>query len=162
MMVIGPDYCRDMHAVEEPAVDALLRDAFGREDEVRLVHALRKSGKMVGEMVLPWEGGVAGYAALSQLTAPKGWIALGPVAIADHLRGRRHGKRMLGLISEWARITKTPMVVVGPRAFFEKGGFSHTNAQGLDTPFPLEDTLIAGVDGQPMERVIYPKAFKPA
>jgi len=161
-VVIGPDYCRDMRAVEEPAVDALLRDAFGGDKEVRLVRALRRAGKMMGEMVLPWEGGVAGYAALSQMTAPKGWIALGPVVIADHLRGRRHGKRMVGLISEWAKITKTPLVVVGPRVFFEKSGFNHANAQGLDTPFALEDTLIAGVDGQPVERLIYPKAFKDA
>lgn len=161
-MAIGLDYCRDMRAAEEPAVDALLRAAFGNDEPVRRVHALRKSGKMMGEMVLPWEGGVAGYAALSQLTAPKGWIALGPVAIADHLRGRRNGKRMVGLITEWAKITKTPLVVVGPRGFFEKAGFSHANAQGLDTPFALEHTLIAGVDGQPMERLIYPKAFKGA
>lgn len=161
-MVIGADYCRDMRAVEEPAVDALLRETFGGDKEIKRVHALRKSGQMMGEMVLPWEGGVAGYAALSQMTEPKGWIALGPVVVAGHLRGRRNGKRMVGLISEWAKITKTPMVVVGPRLFFEKAGFSHTNAQGLDTPFPLEDTLIAGVEGQPMERLIYPKAFKDA
>lgn len=159
-MVVGPDYCRDMRAAEEPAVDALLRAAFEGEDEVRLVHALRKSGKMMGEMVLPWDGGVGGYAAMSQLTAPQGWLALAPVAIAKDLRGRRNGKRMVGLITEWAKITKTPMVVVGPRAFYEKAGFSHANAQGLDTPYPLEHTLIAGVEGMPLETVVYPAAFK--
>lgn len=158
-MVIGPDFCRDMRAVEAPAVDALLREAFGREDEVRLVRALRKAGKMMGEMVLPYEGGVAGYAGLVQMTAPKGWLALAPVAIAPPMQGRRHGTRMIGLMTEWARITKTPMVVVGPLAFFEKGGFSHANAQGLDTPFPLEQTMIAGIDGTPYERLIYPVSF---
>lgn len=149
-----------MRAVEEPAVDALLRNAFGGDKEVHLVRALRKSGKMMGEMVLPWEGGVAGYAALSQFTAPKGWIALGPVVIADHLRGRRHGKRMVGLITEWAKITDTPLVAVGPRAFYESAGFSHANAQGLQTPFSLDQTLIAGIEGMPLEQLIYPKAFK--
>ncbi|SEV94211.1 putative acetyltransferase [Cognatiyoonia koreensis] len=159
-MVVGPDFCRDMRAVEEPAVDALLRAAFGGEAEVRLVHALRKSGKMMGEMVLPYEGGVVGYAALSQLTAPKGWLALAPVAIADHMRGRRNGQRMVGLITEWARITQTPIVVVGPVQFYERAGFSRANAQGLETPYPLERTLIAGVEGIPVERLIYPNAFK--
>lgn len=158
-MVIGPDFCRDMRRVEEPGVDALLRAAFGGEDEVRLVRALRKSGKMAGEMVLPYEGGVAGYAALSQLTAPKGWLALAPVAIAQHMRGRRHGVRMVGLIAEWARITATPLVVVGPRGFYEKAGFSHAKAQGLETPYPLEATMIAGIEGAPYERLIYPAAF---
>jgi len=161
-MVIGPDFCRDMRAVEAPAVDALLRDAFGGEDEVRLVRDLRKAGKMMGEMVLPYEGGVVGYAGLCQLTAPKGWLALAPVAIAASMRGRRHGQRMVGLITEWAKITKTPLVVVGARGFYERAGFSHANAQGLETPFPLEHTMIAGIDGTPYERLVYPKAFSPA
>lgn len=159
-MVIGPDFCRDMRNTEAPAVDALLREAFGGDAEVRLVHALRKSGKMMGEMVLPYEGGVVGYAALSQMTAPKGWLALAPVAIAQDMRGRRHGVRMIGLITEWARITQTPLVVVGPRGFYEKAGFSHAHAQGLETPYPQDDTMIAGIDGIPYERLVYPKAFK--
>ena len=159
-MAIGPDFCRDMRRVEEPAVDALLRDAFGGDAEVRLVADLRKAGKMMGEMVLPYEGGIVGYAGLVQMSAPRGWLALASVAIAPALQGRRHGVRMVGLISEWARITQTPLVVVGPRAFYEKAGFLHANAQGLETPYPLADTLIAGVTDTPYETLIYPKAFK--
>lgn len=159
-MALGPDFCRDMAPAEEPAVDALLRAAFEGDAEARLVHALRKSGQMIGEMVLPLAGGVIGYAGLVQLTAPRGWIALAPVAVAAPYRKHGYGKRMVGLISEWAKITKTPVVVVGARDFYEKAGFSHKQAQGLISPYPVEHTLIAGVEGIPVERLTYPKAFK--
>ena len=159
-MALGPDFCRDMARAEEPEVDALLRAAFEGDAEVRLVHALRKAGQMVGEMVLPWDGGVIGYAGLVQMTAPQGWIALAPVAVDARHRNRGYGKRMVGLISEWARITRTPIVVVGQRNFYERAGFSHAQAQALSTPYGAENTLIAGVDGAPMEELIYPKAFR--
>lgn len=158
-MTLGPDFCRDMHRVEEPAVDQLLRTAFGGEDEVKLVHRLRKSGAMVGEMVLPFSGTIGGYAALSRLAAPRGWIALGPVAVAPELQKRGNGKRMVGLISEWARITKTPVIVVGAVPFYARAGFSKAAASALDTPYPNAHTLLAGVTGVPLEKVIYPKAF---
>ena len=43
---------------------------------------------------------------------------------------------------------------------YEKAGFSHKQAQGLISPYPVEHTLIAGVEGIPVERLTYPKAFK--
>jgi putative acetyltransferase len=78
MVIRFPEFSREMRRGEEAAVDVLLQRAFGGEDEARLVHALRKSGAVAGEVVLPFQGGVVGYYALSHMRAPNGWLCLAP------------------------------------------------------------------------------------
>jgi putative acetyltransferase len=158
-MGTGVDYVRDMRPGEAPAVSALLRAAFGGEEEVALVRALRQSQALMGEMVMPLDGGVAGYAGLVWMVAPRGWIALAPVAIAPAMQRRGNGKRMVELITAWARISQTPVVVLGAPGFYESAGFSRAAARGLQTPFSAEHTMLAGVDGAPFETLIYPAPF---
>lgn len=160
-MVSGPDFCREMRRGEEAAVSELLRAAFGGEDEVRLVQTLRKDQQMAGEMVLPWrEFGIAGYYALSRFSQPKGWLCLAPVAIHPALQRQGNGKRMLGLLTEWARISRTYVVVLGQPEFYARCGFSAARAARLASPYPITHTLLAGPgDDVPEETLIYPKAF---
>ena len=61
----SPEFARDLRPGEEPAVDALLDHAFGGTDESRLVAKLRKARVIAGETVLPMEGQIIGYYALS-------------------------------------------------------------------------------------------------
>ncbi len=100
-MFKSPDFMRPLKRGEEPAVDALMAAAFGGTAEVDLVAALRKSRAIAGEMVLPMDGGIIGYAALSHMVAPKGWLALAPVAIHPDHHGRGFGRRFVGMISQW-------------------------------------------------------------
>lgn len=160
-MVSGPDFCREMRRGEEAAVDALLRLAFDGEDEVRLIHALRQGREIAGEMVLPSSRtGIAGYYALSRFVQPKGWLCLAPVAIHPDLQRQRNGRRMIGMLTEWARITGTYAVVLGQPVFYEKCGFNVARASALTSPYPLSHTLLAGPgDDAPKETLIYPKAF---
>ncbi len=160
-MVRGPDFSRELRRGEEAAVDALLRAAFGGGEEVQLVHALRKRREMAGEMVLPWEGAVAGYYALSAFVRPKRWLCLAPVAIHPDLQRQRNGQRMLGLLTEWARITGTYVVVLGEPGFYSRCGFSNARAAKLTSPYPITHTLLAAPgDDVPEETLIYPKAFE--
>ncbi len=160
-MVRGPDFCREMRRGEEASVDALLRLAFGGDDEVRLVRALRKSREIAGEMVLPFDGEIVGYYALSTLVKPKGWLCLAPVAVHPDLQRRRNGQRMLGLLTEWARIAGTYVVVLGQPEFYTRCGFSKSRAANLSSPYPITRTLLAGPgDDVPEEKLIYPKAFE--
>ncbi|MCG3268016.1 GNAT family N-acetyltransferase [Yoonia sp. I 8.24] len=159
-MVIGPDFARDLRAGEEPAVDALLRDAFPTSDEARLVAKLRKARAIAGETVLPWEHTIIGYFALCYMVKPKGWLCLAPVAIHPDVQGRGYGKRMLGMLTEWARLTKTPIVVLGDPAFYQRAGFSSALAQNLKSPYPIANTLIAGVENAPKQSLTYPSAFQ--
>ncbi|WP_299847888.1 GNAT family N-acetyltransferase [uncultured Roseovarius sp.] len=161
-MVRGPDFCREMRRGEEAAVSDLLRAAFGGEDEVRLVETLRKKQQIAGEMVLPWQDfGIAGYYALSGFVQPKGWLCLAPVAIHPELQGQGNGKRMLGLLTEWARISCRYIVVLGEPDFYSKCGFNLAQAAQLTSPYPITHTLLAGPGSDvPKETLIYPKAFE--
>ncbi|MEM1005651.1 MAG: N-acetyltransferase [Pseudomonadota bacterium] len=175
-MVIGPDYSHDLKDWQIPQVDILLRTAFGGEDEVRLVHALRQDGDMVTEMVTPWKNRIAGYAALSRMRQPEGWLCLAPVAVwPEFQRGaltpdgldKRHwqiGKRLVSGLVQAARLDDfdqiPAMVVLGQPDFYEKCGFSRARAANLKTPYSKEYTMLAAPgDDVPAATLVYPKAF---
>ena len=159
-MLIGPDFSRELRRGEEDEVEALLRSAFDGAAAAELVRALRKTGAMAGESVATWDGRIAGYYALSHMVAPKGWLCLAPVAVSPDRQGRGLGRRMMGMLSEWARLSQTYVVVLGQVAFYERAGFSQARAQGLTSPYPLAHTMIAGPGTDvPVSALQYPKAF---
>ena len=162
-MIGRAEFCREMRRGEEPAVAALLRAAFGGDDEAKLVEALRKSGAMAGEMVLPGEEDrILGYYALSAFVRPAGWLCLAPVAIHPELQGQNHGKRMIGQLGAWARATGNTIVVLGQPEFYAKCGFSVERAARLTSPYPVTHTLLIGPgEDAPAETLVYPKAFGP-
>ncbi len=159
-MLITPDFQRDMKRADEAEVEALLHAAFDTPAEAKLVAALRKSKVIAGEQVLGWDGRIVGYYALSYLTKPKGWLCLAPVAIAPDLQRRGYGKRMMGMLTEWSRLTQSPIVVVGNPAFYEKAGFSTASAATLTSPYPRSHTMVSGVTGAPVQTIVYPSAFR--
>ena len=156
--MISPNFLREMQRGEEAAVAALLTDAFGQADEARLVEKLRKSRAIAGEMVLPSEKGIVGYLALSQMIAPKGWLCLAPVAIHPDLQRNGYGRRMVGMIVEWARLSGQTLVVLGDPAFYSRCGFSPA-PEGLTSPYPVEYTMVAGAAKAKLMDLKYPAAF---
>lgn len=155
-----PDHARPMKSGEEDAVDALLRAAFDSSDEATLVQALRKSGDIAGETVLPMGDRIIGYYALSKMSGPKGWLCLAPVAIAPDMQGRNFGLRMMGMLTEWAKHSQNTIVVLGAPAFYERAGFSRARAQNLTSPYPIEHTMIVNADqDSPTETLVYAKPF---
>jgi len=125
------------------------------------VDALRRSGAIAGEVVLPYQGGVVGYYAVSQMRAPQGWLCLAPVAIDPEWQGSGHGRRMLGMLTEWARMSQTFVVVLGAPEFYARAGFDRARAARLTSPYPITHTLLAGPGADvPEETLIYPKAFE--
>ncbi len=162
-MLQSPGFLRALRPGEEPAVEALLRAAFGGEEEVRLVAQLRKTGAMAGESVLPGpEGGdgPVGYFALSQMRQPNTWLCLAPVAIHPDWQGRGHGRRMLRMLAGWAAAAGQRVVVLGEPGFYEGCGFSRARASALSSPYPIEHTLIlAHGDDRPQATLVYPAAF---
>ena len=159
-MLEFPQHAREMRKGEEDAVDALLKSAFETAEEANLVKALRKSGQIAGETVLPMGDRIVGYYALSKMTAPKKWLCLAPVAIAPDVQGRRYGTRMMGMLTEWARLSQSTIVVLGSVSFYERAGFSAARASKFSSPYPIDHTMLAGDGvGTPGETLVYPKAF---
>ncbi|WP_066705123.1 GNAT family N-acetyltransferase [Celeribacter ethanolicus] len=157
-MLKSPDFMREMKRGEETAVADLLTEAFGQKDEAHLVEALRKSRAIAGEMVLPMNGEVIGYAALSTMLSPKGWLCLSPVAIRPNLQGRGFGRRLTGMITQWAEMSGQTVVVLGDPDFYSRCGFKMI-ANGFTSPYPLTHTLTAGPAKAKVKDLIYPKAF---
>jgi putative acetyltransferase len=161
MILRFPEFSREMRCGEEPAVRDLLLRAFDGPAEADLVEGLRRAGDIAGEVVLPFQGGVVGYYALSRMRAPEGWLCLAPVAIAPDWQGSGHGRRMIGMLAEWARRSETYVVVLGQVPFYTRAGFDAERAARLSSPYPVAQTLLAGPgDEVPEATLIYPKAFQ--
>ncbi len=175
-MVIGPDYSHEMRPDQAAEVDALLRAAFDGDAEVELLHKLRRDGDIEVEFVKPWGRRIAGYAALSRMRQPEGWLCLAPVAVwPEFQRGatapagqdKRYwqiGRRLVSELAAAAKLRefdKIPAIVVlGQPEFYEKCGFSRARAARLTSPYPVEFTMLAAPgDDVPEETLIYPAAF---
>ncbi|MEQ8988064.1 MAG: N-acetyltransferase [Marinovum algicola] len=156
-----PGFTRPMWPGEERDVARLLDEAFGGTDESRLVKALRDSGDIAGEMVLPMGERIVGYYALSQFRAPQGWLCLAPLAVAPDLQGHSFSRRMIRQLTEWAKLTGQYVVVMGQVELYEKFGFRKDRAAHLTSPYPIEHTLLAGPgEDAPKATLRYPKPFE--
>lgn len=181
-MPIGPDFTTAPRTDQHEEIHQLLVAAFGRADEAELVRRLRADGAMWHELVKPWDGVIAGYAALSRMRRPEGWACLAPVAVlpryqrgaaAGHPSVRNAyaiGTRLVGEIVQAASCAREPsasghrfpdtIVVLGKPSFYERAGFSGARARNLVSPYDIGHTLIArsGSDA-PSETLQYPLAF---
>ncbi|MBL9050896.1 MAG: N-acetyltransferase [Tabrizicola sp.] len=185
-MVIGPDFVRSMRDEEAGEVDALLRAAFPGPEEAELVRALRTSGEMVAELVLPWEGRIGAHAGISRMVAPVNWFCLAPVAVwPEWQRGalrRGDGSRVhLGsellsqMTADWSGLPirdvlsqsgwllgeeAVTLVVLGKPSFYARAGFSLVRAARVRSPYSVDHTLILrpGAD-VPEAELVYPMAF---
>lgn len=156
----GPDFMRMAKPADQAAVTALLVRSFGGPGEAGLVQGLRAAGAMEAEMVLPWEGGIAGYLAFSRLTAPAGWLALAPVAVAPEWQGRRLGVRLVSGALRLMVMRGAVVVVLGKPSFYGRCGFSTARAAGLRAPYSNANLLLAGPGGDAAKvDLIYPAAF---
>lgn len=155
-----PDHMRAARPADHAAIDALLRAAFPTPAEAALVQELRRAGAMQMELVLPDDSGLAGYLALSEMTAPEGWLCLAPLAIAPGWQGRGLGSRLTKAALKLTAIKRQTVVVLGDPAFYTACGFSSPRAARLTSPYPVAHTLIAGPgDDIPVTTLIYPTAF---
>lgn len=182
-MVVGPDFTRGAEPEHFDEIDALLGgDAFDRPDAIELVHRLRSDGDMWFELAKPWQGVIAGYAAFSQMRAPKGWACLDPLAVLPRFQNaaaalneslrsyyaigtrivRETALNMIDsqhLLDQGIDVPST-VVVSGKPSFFQRAGFDLERARKLVSPYPVEHTLISrpGED-VPAEQLVYPPTF---
>ncbi|MFX0546945.1 GNAT family N-acetyltransferase [Roseovarius sp. S1116L3] len=152
MILRFPEFSRDLRRGDEAAVDDLLLRAVGAADTSQMIAALRAAGDIAGEVVLPFQVGIVGYYALARLRAPAGCLFVAAVAIDSEWQGAGHGRRMMGVLSEWARLSGQSVIANGPVAFFERAGFAAI--QG-----PAGPLAVAGpVPPELAQGVIYPPA----
>lgn len=127
--------------VDASGIDALLRRAFGRDDEAELVHQLREDGLLtLGIVATDDEGGVVGYAAFSPVDVAgedRQWVALAPLAVEESLRGQGLGEKLvyegLDALNEFSYAA---VVVLGEPAYYARLGFKNAAQYDLHCRWP--------------------------
>ncbi len=143
------------------AVDALLNAAFDTSAEAELVRALRTDRVLAAEILLPGKTGLEGYAALSRMVAPRGWLCLAPVAVRPEGQRRGTGSRLVEMALRKAEEARAFVVVLGDPGYYGARGFSSVRAARLISSHPAAHMLLAGPGSDaPEAELIYPPAFR--
>ncbi|VXD06227.1 putative acyltransferase with acyl-CoA N-acyltransferase domain [Enterobacterales bacterium 8AC] len=148
--------------VDAAGIDALLRRAFGRDDEADLVQQLREDGLLtLGIVATDDQGGVVGYTAFSPVDVAgvdRQWVGLAPLAVDESLRRQGLGEKLiyegLDALNEFSYAA---VVVLGDPAYYGRFGFRaaaqydlHCRWPGTETAFqvyPLAEDALNGVSG---------------
>lgn len=149
--------------IDAPGIDALLRRAFGREDEARLIHDLREDGLLtLGVVATDDEGQVVGYVAFSPVSIggeDLQWVGLAPLAVDESLRGQGVARQLvyegLDSLNEFGYAA---VVTLGEPDFYGRLGFEPAARYDLRCCWPnteaafqvrrLADDALDGVNGE--------------
>ncbi|CRY56154.1 MULTISPECIES: GNAT family N-acetyltransferase [Yersinia] len=149
--------------VDAPGIDALLRQAFKRDDEAELVQQLREDGLLtLGIVATDDEGGVVGYAAFSPVEIggeDRQWVALAPLAVEESLRRQGLAEKLvyegLDSLNEFGYAA---VVVLGEPAYYQRFGFVPAAQHQLTCRWPdtenafqvyaLAEEALADVEGE--------------
>lgn len=124
---------RPARPADAPAIDALLRAAFGGDAEARLVAALRDAGDVAIELVVAAEDGLLGHVLFSPMTVggvPA--LALAPLSVAPVAQRQGIGAALVraGLARAAAR-GEGWCLVLGEPAYYARFGFAARDAAAV-------------------------------
>jgi putative acetyltransferase len=161
---------REESAADHDTIRDVNRLAFGRDDEARLVDALREVGVARVSLVAELGGQVVGHIHFSGLAIDTGRgeveaLALAPLAVLPRQQNRGVGS---ALVREGLRVCRERghriVIVLGHPAFYPRFGFSAGLARPLWSPYSGESFMaleltpgaLEGVEGE----VRYPPPFE--
>ncbi|GAM97578.1 acetyltransferase [alpha proteobacterium U9-1i] len=151
-----------------PAIRAILRNAFGQDDEANLVEQLRADGDVLVELVAASDIALQGHILYSPLKIERDGetmdaAALAPVSVLPAFQRAGIGKALIRAgNAACADLGLPAIIVLGHPDYYPQFGFSPDLTESLEAPFSgpafmaLElwpDALKAG------GRVRYAKAF---
>jgi putative acetyltransferase len=161
---------REEETADRPSIREVNRRAFGRDDEGRLVDALRAGGDARVALVAEEEGRAVGHILFSALTiatprGPVGALALAPMAVLPSHQRRGIGS---GLVREGLRACRERghriVIVLGHPGFYPRFGFSARLTERLASPYAGEAflalELVPGALADVAGEVRYPPPFR--
>lgn len=160
---------REEHATDRPAVEKLLVEAFGREDEAQIVARLRDEGDLIGALVAEYDGAVVGHIAFSRLSVTLDGraifaAALAPLAVRVDMRRRGVGAALVAAGLESARAAGAAAVfVVGELSYYGRFGFTAEAARPFECVHAGERFLALALEADVLQgdggAVTYPPAL---
>lgn len=158
---------RHARPVDRPAIAALIRAAFERPDEARLVERLRADEDILFELVAEADGELVGHILFSRLWADRTalFASLAPVAVRPDRQGEGLGSKLVENGLETCReFGVHGVVVLGDPAYYTRFGFSAEAASRVTSPFSGSPAFMAlaleeGAFAEPM-LIAYPEAFE--
>jgi putative acetyltransferase len=135
LLTIRPETPADREAIARVETAA-----FRRDDEARLVNALRDAGKLVLSLVADEDGEIVGHIAFSPLRFEPAEpsvsaVALGPVAVMPGRMRHGIGGRLIEKgLGELTALQVECVIVLGEPDFFSWFGFVPASSMGLLRP----------------------------
>lgn len=131
-----------MEPSDSEEVFAVERAAFGRDDEARLVEALRTKDELDFECVARAHGRLVGHIAFSPLILERGsetlcGSALAPLAVDPEWQRKGVGSALTRMGLEFCASRGVDVVVVvGEPAYYSRFGFDSEAGRLIEAPFP--------------------------
>lgn len=153
---------RPAAAADADAIAQAVAEAFGRDDESRLVAALVASGDAAGSFVAEDAGAVVGHILFSRLDAPFPTLALAPVSVQPAHQKRGVGSALIRYGLDWAADQGwAAVIVLGEPEYYGRFGFSAAAAQGYECAYsgPYLMARFFEKPVPPAGRIGYPAPF---
>ena len=115
---------------------AVVRAAFGQDEEADLVEALHAAGDAAIALVAEQKGAIVGQIMLSPMREPAGCLGLGPVSVAPDLQRGGIGSTLIRAGIQRAREEGwRGIFLLGHAKYYPRFGFSPDAAHGFSSPF---------------------------
>ena len=148
-------------------------EAFGQDNEGRLVNLLRETSSILSLVAVDDNGKLLGHILFSriQIVSPDGSefpaVALAPMAVAKKYQNKGIGSRLIREgMKTLQKMEEMIVVVLGHPWYYPKFGFEPAKQYGITPPFKVRDQnawmvyfLEPDLKGQVEGMVHYPEAF---
>ena len=154
---------RKEHSDDQAPIYALVRAAFGRELEARLVELLRSSGDSVISLVAIENGEIVGHVMLSRAQAELRALALGPLAVHPACQRRGIGSALVcEALEEASRGFWEIVFLLGNPNYYRRFGFDAALASGFNSAYAGPHFMAYAIDKKlriTQGAVAFPRAF---
>ena len=121
---------------DHETIRGVVSDAFGQDQEAKLVDDLRVAGDLVVSLVADVGGKVCGHVALSRLKSPPDALALAPVAVSSSQQMQGVGSALIReALIHAKRLGSGIVFVLGEPNYYSRFGFSAATAKPFPCPY---------------------------